>query len=135
MLFYCWRSICLLFLPSHFPLFFPLNSTGSYAPNDIKISGENAYNYFDRLSTISEAGVYGSSFLKLREIALSYPVLNKSYLGVTVNVFARNLLLWSEMDNGIAPESSQGNNNMAGAFERFSLPGTSSYGFGITVKF
>lgn len=108
---------------------------GSYAPNDIKISGENAYNYFDRLSTISEAGVYGSSFLKLREIALSYPVLNKSYLGVTVNVFARNLLLWSEMDNGIDPESSQGNNNMAGAFERFSLPGTSSYGFGITVKF
>ena len=66
---------------------------------------------------------------------LSYPVLNKSYLGVTVNVFARNLLLWSEMDNGIDPESSQGNNNMAGAFERFSLPGTSSYGFGITVKF
>ena len=49
--------------------------------------------------------------------------------------FARNLLLWSEMDNGIDPESSQGNNNMAGAFERFSLPGTSSYGFGITVKF
>ena len=39
------------------------------------------------------------------------------------------------MDNGIDPESSQVNNNMAGAFERFSLPGTSSYGFGITVKF
>ncbi len=108
---------------------------GTFAPNDIKISGSNAYGYFDRLSTISEAGVYNSSFLKLREIALSYPVLNKSYLSVTVNVFARNLLLWSEMDNGIDPESSQGNNNMAGAFERFSLPGTSSYGFGLTVKF
>ena len=108
---------------------------GSYAPNDIRISGKDAYGYFDRLSTISEAGVFNSSFLKLREIALSYPVLDKSYLGVTVNVFARNLLLWSEMDNGIDPESSQGNNNMAGAFERFSLPGTSSYGFGITVKF
>lgn len=108
---------------------------GTFAPNDIKIEGANAYGYFDRLSTISEAGVYNSSFLKLREIALSYPVLNKSYLNVTVNVFARNLLLWSEMDNGIDPESSQGNNNMAGAFERFSLPGTSSYGFGLTVKF
>ena len=108
---------------------------GTYAPNDIKISGDNAYDYFDRLSTISEAGVYSSSFLKLREIALSYPVLDKSYLGVTVNVFARNILLWSEMDNGVDPESSQGNNNMAGGFERFSLPGTSSYGFGITVKF
>lgn len=108
---------------------------GSYAPNDIKISGKDAFNYFDRVSLISEAGVVGSSFLKLREIALSYPVLDKPYLGVTVNVFARNLLLWSEMDNGIDPESSQGNNNMAGAFECFSLPGTSSYGFGVTVKF
>lgn len=108
---------------------------GSYAPNDIKISGKDAYTYFDRISLISEAGVVGSSFLKLREIALSYPVLDKSYLGVTVNVFVRNLLLWSEMGNGIDPESSQGNNNMAGAFESISLPGTSSYGFGVTVKF
>ncbi|MCP3894360.1 MAG: SusC/RagA family TonB-linked outer membrane protein [Bacteroides sp.] len=108
---------------------------GSYAPNDINIKGSAAYDYFDRLSTISEAGVFGSSFLKLREISLSYPVLNKSFLKVTANVFARNILLWSEMNNGIDPESSQGNNNMAGAFERFSLPGTSSYGFGLTVKF
>ncbi|MEG1564000.1 MAG: SusC/RagA family TonB-linked outer membrane protein [Bacteroides sp.] len=108
---------------------------GSYAPNDIQLKGSDAYAYFDRLSTISEAGVYGSSFLKLREIALSYPVLNKPFLAITANVFARNLLLWSEMKNGIDPESSQGNNNMAGAFERFSLPGTSSYGFGLTVKF
>ena len=108
---------------------------GTYAPNDIKISGKDAFAYFDRVSLISEAGVVGSSFLKLREIALSYPVLNKSSFGVTVNVFARNLLLWSEMGNGIDPESSQGNNNMAGAFECFSLPGTSSYGFGVTVKF
>ena len=33
------------------------------------------------------------------------------------------------------PEATQGNNNMAGAFERFSLPGTSSYGFGVNVNF
>lgn len=108
---------------------------GSYAPNDIKIQGSGAYDYFDRLSTISEAGVYKSSFLKLREIALSYPVWNKPNLNIHVNVFARNILLWSQMDNGIDPEAAQGNNNMAGAFERFSLPGTSSYGFGLSVKF
>ena len=105
-----------------------------YAPNDIRISGDGAFDYFDTMSSISEASVYGSSFLKLREIALSYPVLEKSYLGITVNVFARNILLWSEL-KGLDPESSQGNNNMAGGFERFSLPGTSSYGFGLTVKF
>ena len=33
------------------------------------------------------------------------------------------------------PESSQGNNNMSGTFERFSLPQTSSYGGGLTVPF
>ena len=108
---------------------------GTYAPNDIRITGDQAFNYFDVLSTISEADVYGSSFVKLREVSLSYPVLEKSFLNVNVNIFARNILLWSEMDNGIDPESSQGNNNMAGAFERFSLPGSSSYGFGLTVKF
>lgn len=105
-----------------------------YVPNDIRISGDDAFDYFDTMSSISEASVYGSSFIKLREIALSYPVLEKSYLGITVNVFARNILLWSEL-KGLDPESSQGNNNMAGGFERFSLPGTSSYGFGLTVKF
>lgn len=108
---------------------------GSYAPNDIKIKGENAFDYFNALSRISEAGVYKSSFLKLREISLSYPVYNKPFLSVTANVFLRNVLLWSEMNNGIDPESTQGNNNMAGSFERFSLPGARSYGFGLSVKF
>lgn len=48
--------------------------------------------------------------------------------------FARNILVWSEM-KGFDPEASQGNDNMGGAFERFSLPGTASYGFGFNVKF
>jgi hypothetical protein len=51
-----------------------------------------------------------------------------------VNVFARNLLLWSSFD-GLDPEATQGNNNMGGAFERFSLPGASSYGLGLNIKF
>ena len=33
------------------------------------------------------------------------------------------------------PESSQGNNNMGGSFERFSMPQTTSYGFGVDLKF
>lgn len=78
--------------------------------------------------------IFDNSFIKLREIALSYPVLAKPNLGVTLNLFARNIMLWSELDN-LDPEASQGNNNMTGAFERFSLPGSSSYGLGLTVKF
>lgn len=105
-----------------------------YAKNDIQISGADAQAYFSRLNDISESMIYDNSFIKLREVAVSYPVWSKNGVFVNVNAFARNILLWSEL-KGLDPEASQGNNNMGGAFERFSLPGTSSYGLGVNVKF
>jgi hypothetical protein len=72
--------------------------------------------------------------VKLREISLGYPVYENSKLKLDLNVFARNLILWSEL-KGFDPEVSQGNTNISGAFERFSLPGASSFGFGLNVKF
>ena len=110
------------------------NADGTYSPNDITIKGENAYDYFNAMNSIDEASVYDNSFIRLREISLSYPVLDKKFLHITANVFARNILIWSELP-GLDPEATLGNNNMAGAFERFSLPGSSSYGFGLTFKF
>jgi len=108
---------------------------GTYVDNDIEIASADAQSYYSRLTDISEASIFNTSFIKLREIALSYPVFSRSWLKVNVNVFARNILLWSEFDTGLDPEASQGNTNMAGAFERFSLPGSSSYGMGVTLKF
>ena len=110
------------------------NGKMTYATNDIKISGADAQYYFSALNDISESMIYDNSFIKLREIAVSYPVFARKGLSINANVFARNLLLWSSID-GIDPESTQGNNNMAGAFERFSMPSTSSFGFGLNVKF
>lgn len=103
--------------------------------NDIPITGAGAHqNLYTVLNNIDEAAIYDNGFIKLREVAVSYPVLKKKNIEVHANVFARNILIWSEIDN-IDPESSQGNNNMAGAFERFSLPAASSYGFGFNIKF
>lgn len=99
------------------------------------ISGANEMqHYYETINNINESSVYNSSFIKLRELAVSYPVFQKKWLEVNLNVFARNILVWSELAN-IDPESTQGNTNMAGSFERFSLPTTSSYGFGLNVKF
>lgn len=103
-------------------------------PNDIYISGSDAFYYFNVLSDISEAFIHKSSYLKLREISLSYPIVETPRLGVTLSAFARNILLWSSV-KGFDPDASQGNNNMAGGFERFSLPGSSQFGFGLTFKF
>jgi len=106
----------------------------TYATNDIKIKGSDAQTYFNAINGISESMIYDASFIKLREISLSYPIFSKSWLTVNANVFARNIIIWSAL-KGLDPETSQGNTNMAGAFERFSLPGTSTYGFGLNVKF
>jgi TonB-linked SusC/RagA family outer membrane protein len=103
--------------------------------NDIAITGAAAQQtYYSELNNITESMIYGNSFLKLREVALSYPVVQRKGFSLSLNVFARNLLLWTELPN-FDPESSQGNGNMVGAFERFSLPQTSSYGGGLSIKF
>jgi TonB-linked SusC/RagA family outer membrane protein len=103
-------------------------------PNDIRIPGSSAEAYFTRFNSIDEALVSENSFIKLRELTLSYPVWNKNNFSVTLSAFARNIILWSTI-KGMDPEASQGNTNMAGTFERYSLPGTTSYGFGINIKF
>ena len=105
-----------------------------YAPNDIEIPGEYAQYYFNTLSDISKYFVRDASYLKLREVSLSYPVFKSKFVNITASAFARNILLWTAI-RGFDPEASQGNNNMSGGFERFSLPGSSSYGAGLKFNF
>lgn len=109
--------------------------------NDIARGGPNdpgAYQtlFSDILTNIDEYYIYGNSFIKLRELSLSYsfPKTIIPKLDLSLNLFARNILLWTELPN-MDPESSQGNNNMAGGFERFSLPQATSYGLGLNVVF
>ncbi len=111
------------------------------SPNDIVRGGAGdpqAYQtlFSDVLGGIDEYYIHGNSFVKLREISLKYSIPKKIIpkVNVSVSTFARNILLWTELDN-FDPESSQGNNNIAGGFERFTLPQATSYGFGIDVKF
>ncbi|MCC9061814.1 SusC/RagA family TonB-linked outer membrane protein [Flavobacterium piscisymbiosum] len=88
---------------------------------------------YDAYSNIHETAVYDASFVKLREISLGYtlPQFSAGY-NIRVNAFARNILLWAKMPN-LDPESSQGNNNMAGGFERLSVPQTTSIGVGMNL--
>jgi TonB-linked SusC/RagA family outer membrane protein len=110
-------------------------------PNDIVRGGPedlSAYQtlYSDVLGNIDEAFIYGNSFIKLREISLKYALPKRLIpkIDIELSVFARNILLWTELPNA-DPESSQGNNNMMGGFERFSLPQTRSYGLNLNINF
>lgn len=102
--------------------------------NDIEIASENVFDYYDVVNSVDEGSIYDTDYIKLRELSVGYTAFKNAKIEVGVNAFARNITIWSKLKN-FDPESSQGNDNMAGAFERFSMPGTSSYGFGINVKF
>jgi tonB-linked outer membrane protein, susC/ragA family len=94
----------------------------------------NMYDYWQIAGDISEAAIYDTSFFKLRDVTLTYNLPKIGIFDISVFGFARNVLIWAKMPN-LDPESSQGNNNMGGYFERFSVPNTSSYGAGLKVTF
>ncbi len=110
-------------------------------PNDIARGGPNDLYalqnlHINVLTNIDEFYIYDNSFIKLREVSLRYRPVNKLFKRVDlgVSVFARNILLWTALPN-LDPECSQGNTNMGGAFERFTVPQTTSYGFNLELTF
>ncbi|WP_455639796.1 SusC/RagA family TonB-linked outer membrane protein [Parabacteroides sp.] len=99
--------------------------------NAVEVSKQDYWmSYYD----VTESGIYSTSFLKLRDLTLTYQLPKFCGVDLSVYGFARNILLWAELPN-FDPESSQGNNNMSGYFERFSVPNTSSFGGGLTATF
>jgi hypothetical protein len=110
-------------------------------PNDIARGGPNDPYALQSLHTniltnIDEYYIFDNSFVKLREISLRYRPVNKLFkrIDLGVSLFARNILLWTAIPN-LDPECSQGNTNMGGAFERFTVPQTTSYGFNLDLTF
>lgn len=99
--------------------------------NAVEVSKQE---YWMAYNDITEAGIYSTSFFKLRDLTLTYQLPKFCGIDLSIYGFARNILLWAELPN-FDPESSQGNNNMSGYFERFSVPNTSSFGGGLTVTF
>lgn len=99
----------------------------------------SAENYYHRLYNIAEANVYDASFVKLRELSLSYQVPQSLYSvlglqGASVTFTARNLwTIYKEADN-IDPEAAITAGNAQGV-EAYTLPTARTYGVNIVVKF
>jgi hypothetical protein len=95
--------------------------------------------YSDIFGSIDEMAVYETSYIKLREVALTV-TLPKSVVSplrmesVSLSLIGRNFLLWSTLPN-VDPETSQGMGNGQAGFEYVSLPQTSSYGVTLNIKF
>ncbi|MHC5308961.1 SusC/RagA family TonB-linked outer membrane protein [Myroides sp. LJL116] len=109
---------------------------GTFVKNEVVIDGSTRQAYESSMNNIKENFVYDASFLKIRDLSLGYTFDNllQEKVDVRLSAFARNLLLWSKMPN-LDPEATQGNNNMAGGFEHYSIPQAKSFGFSVNVTF
>jgi hypothetical protein len=112
--------------------------------NDIERGGstdKDAYYelYANVYGNISEAQIYETSFIKLRNLTLGFDlpksIAKKAFLqSATLTFSARNILLWTTLPN-LDPESSQGQGNMQGGMDYMSLPQTKSFGVGLNLVF
>lgn len=112
------------------------NGDGTYRPNDIIINPEDYWMSVCR--NAPSMFVYDNSYVKCREITLSYTVpkawLKKVVDGLTVSFVARNpFIVWKNIPN-IDPDSNY-NNTTGMGLEYGSLPSRKSYGFNVNVRF
>jgi hypothetical protein len=108
--------------------------------NDIRISGDNLDVYYDEvLWNITESAVFETTFLRLREVRLSYDLPKKLFSNMfvsNVSVFALGRNLWLSTDYpNFDPEMSTSSGNGIGGYEYVALPNTKSFGGGVKIGF
>lgn len=117
------------------------NPDGTYSPNTTPIDVEHMDDYY-RADANARYNVIDRSFVKLREVVLSYSLPSKLIQGtplqsLSFSVIGRNLFLWTPRSNQyIDPEASTFGNDLAGQFGEFSAnPSTRSYGVSLKASF
>jgi len=117
------------------------DGTVTYTPNTTPVDVEHMDNYHDA-DALSRYDVIDKSFIKLREVVLSYRLpekwLDDTFIeGLTFSVIGRNLFLWTPRSNQyIDPEVSTFGTDLNSQFGEFSAnPSTRSLGFSLRANF
>ena len=108
-------------------LTFANNSTATYAQD-----------YVSRLNSIPEANMMSKTYLKLREVTLTYQLpakfLKKSFIeSASVSLVARNVLYFMKDNKFNDVDIDQYNNSQSGS--GLQTPTTRSYGFNLNLTF
>ena len=90
--------------------------------------------------TTSKQFVEDGSYVKLREVAISYDFSrsflkgNKFIKGLTFGIYARNIILSTDYD-GVDPETSLTGSGNSQGLDYFNMPNTKSFGANLRVNF
>lgn len=110
-------------------------TTGETTPANFAARTENVYKrYFDN----DAIGTFDRTFVKLREVKLSYQIPQKmtNWLSIdnaSFTLYGRNLFLWTKVPH-IDPESAGYSGELIGG-EFFALPSARSFGFNLIANF
>lgn len=115
------------------------DGNGGYVPNNVVTTAQN---YFGTAysQNIAESSVYDASFIKWRELALTYSlptklIENTGVDQVTMGVSVRNLAILYKKVPHIDPESAFSSDTGQQGLEYAQIPSTRSIGFNLNVKF
>ncbi|RAJ92660.1 TonB-linked SusC/RagA family outer membrane protein [Larkinella arboricola] len=107
----------------------------NYVPNDVRVSSEEWHHKYYSL-TNNEGTIFDGSFVKLREVRLSYVLSGQvfkrlPFRDIAISVVGRNLALLHSKVPHIDPETSYYNDGNLQGIENGQIPTTRSIGFNI----
>jgi len=115
---------------------FPGVNANTGLPNTVVVKRNAAYyGAQGGLAGLSEAAIEDGSYVRLREVGLSYnmptKMLSKTpFKGISLGINSRNVLLWTKY-SGIDPETNlSGVSNSLGR-DYFNMPNTSGFEFSL----
>lgn len=116
------------------------NGDGSFSPNTNRVLPRQWHTAWTAGRRIAEGAMYDATFLKLRELQITYTIPDRvfsktPFRSVSVSLVGRNLALWTDVPH-IDPEvmSYSGGTALPG-IEWMSIPSSRSYGFNVGFKF
>ena len=116
-----------------------LQDDGTYRPNDVPVKSMQDYWQHVANSSNNEGNIYNASFVKLREVQLSYSFPRKWFKSFFVKSLdlgfeARNLWIIKDHVPHIDPEANFfGPSQIGGGVEFNSIPSTRSFGFNLRL--
>ena len=107
-------------------------------PNNVRVEG-NDYRLFGYFSNPNSAFVYDASYVKLREVILTYNLpkalmAKVSIAGASISFVGSNLWILHKNLPYADPEASQSSGNIQG-WQTGTLPAVRNYGFSLKVQF
>jgi len=112
--------------------------TATGDPNTTAVNAEDFYASY-RSQNVITPFVYSSSFIKLRNVALTYDFTNllksKYVKGLVMSAVCHNVLIIKKYVPNLDPEAIQSSGDNLAGYEQAALPTTRTFGLNLNVKF